>query len=549
MRVGLVHPATRRVFHLVAAVRHRLYSLIKKRTKFFDKHLITLPHRIHLRCLTITSITESLIVFLITLSLDILSLRGLRAHTRHNSIDTEHESSRLDSSLDGLGLDDVRLPELGLGVVNKLALDTIDTPGETRVRVVIINGVLHTQLGDNADGLGTTVLRESAGNDLESLGSGLEGQLLGTGDVLGGLGKGARESHLSGTTTGENAGVKHDVAHDSHGVLEVTVNLLEHILGGTAEEDGAGLRVLAADDVSEVLITDLLHLEETAASTDIGLLEVAGVVDDSSANGTSDTVVIGLTDTAEHGDVGLAEVVRGKLRDTLLSEDEVGLESNDSVTELLNVLFFLLEDDVPVLFLGDLDVGHRLTLLVLKVGVEEDDTGILDTTTHLSIDDILVEHDTIEHARVFNIVTRDLLDTSVTLDIDLTLATLVDDGDALDGIDGEVGDEVTETRGELGTESGVDDLEHKVSVGHIERDGVLLQHLESLIEGLVVSLDDNARVHVLHDERLGVAEELGSEKDDRGSTITDLFVLSTGQLDHVLSGRVRHINLRERREV
>ncbi len=43
--------------------------------------------------------------------------------------------------------------------------------------------------------------------------------------------------------------------------LEVPLDLVEDVLGGSSQEDGAGLRILTVFDEGEILVTDLANLE------------------------------------------------------------------------------------------------------------------------------------------------------------------------------------------------------------------------------------------------------------------------------------------------
>ncbi len=43
--------------------------------------------------------------------------------------------------------------------------------------------------------------------------------------------------------------------------LEVPLDLVEDVLGGSSQEDGAGLRVLTVFDEGEILVADLANLE------------------------------------------------------------------------------------------------------------------------------------------------------------------------------------------------------------------------------------------------------------------------------------------------
>ncbi len=96
-----------------------------------------------------------------------------------------------------------------------------------------------------------------------------------------------------------------------------------------------------------------------------------------------DTVVVGLTNAANAGDIGFEKVVLCQIRDTLFGEDEVRLELDDLFAHGLDLLLFDLEDLVPVFLACDFDVGLRLSLLVFKGAVEEDDSWVLDTSSHL----------------------------------------------------------------------------------------------------------------------------------------------------------------------
>jgi hypothetical protein len=129
--------------------------------------------------------------------------------------------------------------------------------------------VLGTELSHNTDDVGTTVLSEGTRNNLNGGSEGLEGPLHNTLDILRVLLESASNFHFDGTTTGNEFGVNHDITSDTKGIVKVSLDLVEDILRGSSEEDGASLGVLAFSHESEVVITDFLDLEETAFSTDI----------------------------------------------------------------------------------------------------------------------------------------------------------------------------------------------------------------------------------------------------------------------------------------
>jgi len=169
--------------------------------------------------------------------------------------------------------------------------------------------VLGTQTGQDADGTGTGVLRQCTRNDFHGIGHSLVRPLLNTFDGASQLAELHGDSHLDGTTAGGQARVEDNVAGNGHGVLQVALDFVQDILGRATQQDGTGLRGLALAHECEVLVTNLLNLEQTAAGTDVGLLDIVDAVDDGGTGGTSNTVVIRLAHTAKGGDVGLNQVV------------------------------------------------------------------------------------------------------------------------------------------------------------------------------------------------------------------------------------------------
>jgi hypothetical protein len=213
----------------------------------------------------------------------------------------------LDSGLDTLELDSLGLPNTVLLHVNQVARVAIQTPRSMAL------DVLGTQTGKHTDGAGTSVLGQCTGNNLHGIGDSLVGPLLDTLNGAGKLAKLHRNGHLNSTTTGGQTGVEDNVAGNRHGVLQVALNLVQDILGRTTQQNCAGLRGLALAHECEVLVTNLLNLKETAAGTNIGLLDVVDTVDDGGATGTGNTVVVGLPHTAEGCDVSLHQEVLCKI--------------------------------------------------------------------------------------------------------------------------------------------------------------------------------------------------------------------------------------------
>ncbi|KAI6751834.1 hypothetical protein HG531_006530 [Fusarium graminearum] len=323
----------------------------------------------------------------------------------------------LNGGLDALELDSLRLPNsvvLHIGDGTCVTVDTISG---------LTLSLLGAEIRQHTNGALAGVLDQSSGNNFKSISHSL----------LGG---------------------EHDVSCDTHGILEVALDLVEHILGGTTEEDSAGLGVLALSKECEVLVANLLDLEETASGAHIGVLEVLYSVDNSGTSGAGYSVVVGLSDSAESCDVGLHEVVLSKkrTRHSLLSNDKVGFDSDNSLAQSLDLLLLDLQNSVPVVLLGNLDVSLGLALLVLQGAVEEDNSGVLNAPAHLGMCDILVEHKTVENPAVLDLATGNLLHTGISLDVNLGLAIAGLPRHSADSLEGKVTHLVHPSRNELGAD-------------------------------------------------------------------------------------------------
>ena len=71
--------------------------------------------------------------------------------------------------------------------------------------------------------------------------------------------------------------------------------------------------ILAASEKGVVFVANLGDFEETALCADVGLLQVFDAGDDGGACRAGDAVVVGLTNAADGGDVGLDKEVLGQI--------------------------------------------------------------------------------------------------------------------------------------------------------------------------------------------------------------------------------------------
>jgi hypothetical protein len=66
--------------------------------------------------------------------------------------------------------------------------------------------------------------------------------------------------HLNGSAAGNKEGIETDVPGNLDGILEVSLDLIQDVLGSSAQEDGASLGFLALLDEGEIFIADFADL-------------------------------------------------------------------------------------------------------------------------------------------------------------------------------------------------------------------------------------------------------------------------------------------------
>lgn len=155
---------------------------------------------------------------------------------------------------------------------------------------------------------------------------------------------------------------------------------------------------------------------------------------------------------------------------TLLGEDKIRLEFDNLLAHGLDLLLLNLQDPVPIRILGDLNVRLTLSLLVLQRAIQQDDPRILNSSPHLGMRHVLVDHHTVEHARILNLASWDLLDLGVSLDVDRFGAVLVPRHRS-NRLQCKLAHHVAPAGDELGADGGLDEREHFGFVGRIDRNG------------------------------------------------------------------------------
>lgn len=167
--------------------------------------------------------------------------------------------------------------------------------------------------------------------------------------------------------------------------------------------------------------------------------------------------------------------------------------------------------------------------------------------------DILVDHNTVQNLAVLDLASRNLLDTCVTLDVNLLLASHLR-RDCANSLERKTAHQLRPPRNKLCANRGVDDPVHLIVVVHIDVGRDLADDLEGIGQSLLEGLNDNDGMDVALELRQSLSKDFTScclsvmstlsvpqrrtQNDDSCCAITDLLVLCPAELDHALCCRV-----------
>lgn len=189
----------------------------------------------------------------------------------------------------------------------------------------------HAELGEHTNGVSSTILDQRTRNDFHGFGHGSKGPALNALNTARLFVEAHGNGHLGCATSRGETRVKDDIAGHGHGVGEVAINFVENILGGTSQENGAGLGVLALGEECKVtaqgggdirgignwtgsrdsLVAQLVDVEESTFSAHIRLAQVIDAIHNGGPTRAGDAIVVGFAHAANgtNGRVGLEEIV------------------------------------------------------------------------------------------------------------------------------------------------------------------------------------------------------------------------------------------------
>src|SRR6058998_1441732 len=267
---------------------------------------------------------------------------------------------------DGLAPDPDRLDHVLFLHVGDLAAEDVDP------RELVPLLVLLAQLDQDVDRVQARVFREGARNDLDGVRKRLDGDLLAPAHGRREVAQGQSNLHRTRTAAGDDLAVLNRDRDYARRVLEGPLELIDHVLGASAQEDRDRLRVLAARHECHLVIANLL-LVDLLGEAEVVLRELVELRHDLAAGGLRELLHVRLLDPANSVDLLLREVVLCEIVDALLAEDHSRAALPHDLDHALQHRLFLVEEGLELGRVRDLDLRVDLGLLDLEGRVDDGD--------------------------------------------------------------------------------------------------------------------------------------------------------------------------------
>src|SRR5213594_4587992 len=409
-------------------------------------------------------------------------------------VDPKHHDRRVRRRGDGLAPDPNRLDHVLFLHVGDLAAEDVDPRGLVPLLVLL------AQLDQDVDRVQARVFREGARNDLDGVRKRLDGDLLAPAHGRREVAQGQSNLHRTRTAAGDDLAVLNRDRDYARRVLEGPLELIDHVLGASAQEDRDRLRVLAARHERHLVIANLL-LVDLLGEAEVVLRELVELRHDLAAGGLRELLHVRLLDAAYCIDLLLREVVLREIVDALLAEDHSRAALPHDLHHALQHRLFLVEEGLELGRVRDLDLRVNLGLLDLEGRVDEGDLRVLDLAGHPGVHAFLVDDDPVDQLRVRDRTALLLHNLNVVIvDEVRSVGSLF--RDRRHRLHGDVRQELLVAACGLGRHRGHPDLLQGVDFldRNLRRD--LLENLVGLVRGLAIPGRNHGRVNVLVDEVL-----------------------------------------------
>jgi len=444
------------------------------------------------------------------------------------------------------------IPDSLVGGDHGIARLTIETHGKGTTALLPLVG----KLQDTVLHVEARVFGQRLGNHQEGLRVCLHAQL---GPALGGLGHLVAQMHgsgqLEGAATGDHGLVLDGILDGPQPVAETVLDLVDRVLVGSPQQEGAALGMATLLDEGELVLADG-HLADLPGEAQLGGVHILDGVDGRPAAGQGQPLHVPSLGPAEAEDALLGEHVEGEGVDALLVDHDERLpllahrplEVDDRAAPLVEPLALGLDELLPLLGVGVEEAGLDLGLLVLEGDVARHDVAVVEDLGHVGMAAAVVHDEAVDEARVgahllLHVHDLDALqvegggegavhDLHVVV-VAVSALGLLLGGDALDGVHHGLGHLLGQLVVELGLERGGGDAPEQVAVlnrrlailAAADGDLELVEEFEGGIAGDVVSVRDDAGVQPLGGVSVGLPKELAAKEDGRRGSVSRDVVL------------------------
>jgi len=395
------------------------------------------------------------------------------------------------------------------------------------------------EVDERVDGVQSGVARERSGDDFEGVRKGLDGQLLAALDAIGVVTQAAGDFDFGGTAAAEDAALGDGGRHHVQRVLHAAFEFVDDVVGRATQEQRDAVGVLVgALDVEQPLV--LVARDRTLP--EVGLAGRVEVGDDVRTEQFLQELDVGLLGPLDREDALLSEVVLGHVVDVLLAEQDVRAGGLDLVGHLLELFFLLVEEVLELARVVDGELGVHIGLVELDGSVHQQHLGVFDRGRHLLVDGVFVDDRAFEQFGVAGGAPGLGLDVEV-LEVDNVVAGVGLDGDRVDGVDDDLGEQFLVEFRALAGHRGLGDLPEQFLVVRVDLGRDVRGFGFGLRRGHVEPFDDGRRVDVLVEQVLGVLEEFTRDGDGRCGAVAGLVFLCLCDLDDHRGRRVVDVHL------
>jgi len=461
----------------------------------------------------------------------------------HDLIDQKELLAKDRSDVQELPLDNIVVPDSGLGSWERLTGKCVHTEGLLVLVVSLLN------LDESILGIEATVLSENAGHDKKRvteasntelglsrnfLSAGVLGEMLASGD-------------LKGTGAGNDGLVLNGVLNSTETIADGILGLSDRVVVRALDQDGAREGVLDAFNESVLVVTERL-LVDKLGEAEVRLLNVIDGVELLATASERDTLTVSALGTADADDVVAGEdLERGRVNTLLVDDNEVFvstvtealLELNNLHDAVISELTLGLDELLPLVSIAPEESGVDLGLLVLEGDVEAHDVAVLEARGEVALSATVIEDEATDEARLRRHLMLHVHDLD-HVEVDSLVA-----GDALDGIDDDLTERVGDGGVDLGVERALGHSEEGVA-GHLGLfDLELLEEAKSLSLSLFDTINDDSGMDALTEVALSLAHELSNEEHIGRGAIADDIILGSGSAADHGSSRVLNLHLVE----